>query len=118
MDIDRLIAVSRLTDSLSRATTLDEVYTVALDALQNTLGITRAAVLLFDDSGVIEFVAARGLSDAYRAALTGYSQWGPETANPEPACISDVRDEVTLRRYVPAFDAEGIRAVGFFALNY
>jgi signal transduction histidine kinase len=118
MDIDRLIAVSRLTDSLSRATTLDEVYTVALDALQNTLGITRAAVLLFDDHGVIQFVAARGLSDAYRAALTGYSQWGPETANPEPTCVSDVRDEVALRQYVPAFDAEGIRAVGFFALNY
>src|SRR5437763_570162 len=45
MDIDRLIAVSRLTASLSRATTLDEVYTIAPEALPDTLGIARAAFL-------------------------------------------------------------------------
>ena len=59
MDIDHLIAVSQLTDSLSRAKTLEDVYTAALDALQNTLGVARASVLLFDENDVMAFVGWR-----------------------------------------------------------
>jgi len=38
----QLASLSRLTDSLSRATTLEEVYDGALDTLQSALGVTRA----------------------------------------------------------------------------
>ena len=118
MDIDHLIAVSRLTDSLSRATTPEDVYAIALDALQNTLGVARSSVLLFDDDGVMQFVAWRGISDAYRAAVKGHTPWRPETANPEPICVPDFRGEPSLAAYANVFEAEGIRAFGFFPLNY
>jgi len=118
MDIDHLIAVSRLTDSLSRTATLEDIYTVALDALQNTLGVDRSSVLLFDDDGVMQFVASRGISDAYRAAVTGHTPWRPETPNPEPICVADFRDEPSLATYANVFEREGIRAFGFFPLNY
>src|ERR1043166_3062526 len=118
VDIDHLIAVSRLTDSLSRATTLEHVYAVALDALQNTLGVARSSILLFDDDGVMQFVAWRGISDAYRAAVKGHTPWRPETVNPEPICIADFHDEPSLAHYADVFVSEDIRAFGFFPLNY
>jgi len=118
MDIDHLIAVSQLTDSLSRAKTLDDVYKVALDALQNTLGVDRSSVLLFDDADVMQFVASRGISDAYRAAVTGHSPWRPETSNPDPICVPDFREDASLTSYTSVFEAEGIVAFGFFPLNY
>jgi len=118
MDIDHLIAVSQLTDSLSRAKTLDDVYKVALDALQNTLGVDRASVLLFDDNGVMQFVAWRGISDAYRAAVNGHTPWRPETSNPDPICVPDFHEDPSLASYTAVFEAEGIVAFGFFPLNY
>jgi signal transduction histidine kinase len=118
MDIDHLIAVSQLTDSLSRTKTLDDVYKVALDVLQNTLGVARASVLLFDDNGVMQFVAWRGISDTYRAAVTGHTPWRPETANPEPICVPDFRDDASLAAYTSVFEAEDIVGFGFFPLNY
>ena len=118
MDIDHLIAVSQLTDSLSRPKTLDDVYEVALEALQTTLGVDRASVLLFDDAGVMQFVAWRGISDAYRAAVTGHTPWRPETSNPEPICVPDFHEDASLASYTATFEAEGIVAFGFFPLNY
>src|SRR5207248_2154169 len=118
MDIDHLIAVSQLTDSLSRAKTLDDVYAVALDALQNTLGVARSSVLLYDDNAVMQFVAWRGISDSYRAAVTGHTPWRPETANPEPICVADFRGDASLISYTSVFEAEGIVGFGIFPLSY
>jgi hypothetical protein len=118
MDIDHLIAVSQLTDSLSRAKTLDDVYTIALDAIRNTLGVTRSSVLLFDENAVMQFVAWRGISDSYRAAVTGHTPWRPESANPEPISVPDFREDASLTSYTSVFEAEGIVAFGFFPLNY
>ncbi|HKB80811.1 MAG TPA: hypothetical protein VKH35_13945, partial [Thermoanaerobaculia bacterium] len=71
MDVPALIAVARLTDSLSRASTLPEVYSAALDALQQGLGMERASILLFDEHAFMGFVAWRGISEQYRAAVNG-----------------------------------------------
>src|SRR5437870_10100307 len=118
MDIDSLVAVSRLTDALSRASTLDAVYATGLDALQSSLRVERASILLFDDNGVCAFVAWRGLSDAYRAAVSGHTPWRSDTPNPEPICIRDVFADASLARFDSVFRAEGIRALGFFPLVY
>src|ERR1043166_4366817 len=118
MDIDSLVAVARLTDALSRASTLDAVYAAALDALQSSLQVERASILLFDENDFCGFVAWRGLSDAYRAAVNGHTPWRPDTPSPEPICVGDVVVAPSLANYLPVFRAEGIRALAFFPLLY
>jgi signal transduction histidine kinase len=110
--------MGRLTDSLGRATTLDAVYAAALDALQSGLDVERASVLLFDENGVMSFVAWRGLSDAYRVAVTGHTPWRPDSRDVEPICIGDAEADESLAGYRATFDAEGIRSLGFFPLVY
>jgi len=118
MDIDSLVAVSRLTDALSRASTLDAVYDAALDALQSSLRVERASILLFDENDFCGFVAWRGLSDVYRAAVNGHTPWRPDTLKPEPICVGDVFAEASLANYESVFRAENIRALAFFPLVY
>ncbi|HEY6139567.1 MAG TPA: ATP-binding protein [Thermoanaerobaculia bacterium] len=118
MDIDSLVAVSRLTDALSRAASLDDVYVAALDTLQSSLRVERASILLFDENDVCGFVAWRGLSDGYRAAVNGHTPWRPDTPHPEPICVADVERDASWAAYAHVFRAEGIRALGFFPLVY
>ncbi|HJT16732.1 MAG TPA: ATP-binding protein [Thermoanaerobaculia bacterium] len=118
MQTRALTAVSELTDALSRARTLDDVYSAALDALQRSLGVDRSSILLFDEKAFMGFVAWRGISDAYRAAVNGHTPWTPDTVNPEPVLISDAEAVPDLAKYLPVFRAENIRALGFFPLNY
>ena len=82
--LNELDALYRLTDRLYRALSLDAVYEAALDAITSTLGCSRASILLFDSSGVMQFVAWRGLSDHYRSALRGHSPWKPGEPDPRP----------------------------------
>ncbi|HEX2832104.1 MAG TPA: ATP-binding protein [Thermoanaerobaculia bacterium] len=113
-----LAAIGRLTDAMSRSATLASVYEAALDALQSGLGVERASILLFDDSGVMNFVAWRGLSDAYRSVVNGHTPWSPETRDAEPIVVPDVQADASLTSYLPVFAGEGIRALGFFPLIY
>jgi len=118
MPSPHLANLCRLTDSLSRATMLEEVYNGALDALQAALGVPRASILLFDEKDFMGFVAWRGLSDAYRAAVNGHTPWKPDTPNPKPISVIDVTADASLASYAPVFAAEGIRALAFFPLGY
>ena len=111
-----LAAIARLTESLGRATTLDAIYDGALDALQEGLGVERASVLLFDGANVMSFVAWRGLSDGYRQAVNGHTPWTPDSRDVAPICIPDAHADEAMGSYRPVFDAEGIRALGFFPL--
>src|SRR5438105_13112862 len=108
MDIDSLVAVSRLTDALSRASTLEAVHAAGLDALHSSLRVERASILLFDENDVCAFVAWRGLSDAYRAAVNGHTPWRPDTPNPEPICVRDVFADASLAPSDSLFRVEGI----------
>ena len=118
MPVQGLLSLSRLMDALSRATTLPDVYDAALDALQESLGVERAAILLFDEEGVMRFVAWRNLSDDYRRAVSGHTPWRPETRKPDPIVVPDVDADPSLASYIPVFRAESIRALGFFPLPY
>ena len=109
-------ALYRLTDRLYRANSLDDVFDAALDAIIETLGCARASILLFDEAGVMRFVASRGLSESYRKTLEGHSPWKPGTRDPQPIFVSDIdhTDEpdwvkTTVRK-------EGIRGLAFIPL--
>jgi PAS domain-containing protein len=60
---DEQAALYGFTDRLFRASSLQDVYDAALDAIRRALGCERASVLLFDEAGVMRFVAWAGLSE-------------------------------------------------------
>jgi hypothetical protein len=86
---DEQAALYQFTDRLYRAEAVDEVYAAALDAIRQSLGCDRASILVFDEAGVMKFVAWQGLSDGYRAAVEGHSPWQPDTNDPGIICIAD-----------------------------
>jgi diguanylate cyclase (GGDEF)-like protein len=114
--LDQLQAIYRLTDKLSRAEDVDEIYGEALSSAEGTLSADRSAILLFDEEGVMRFRASQGLSDAYRGAVEGHSPWSPGEKAPEPVLIGDVSQEESLNGLLEVIEGEGIAALAFFPL--
>jgi PAS domain S-box-containing protein len=83
-------ALYQFTDRLFRATSEDDIYEAALDAIIRALGCDRASILLFDASGIMRFAAWRGLSDDYRRAVEGHSPWTRGTKEPQPVAIGEI----------------------------
>ena len=109
-------ALYQITDRLHRAESLDDVYESALDAIVRALPCQRASILLFDQSGVMRFVAWRGLSDEYRRATDGHSPWTPEAKDPRPICIDDIGKADIAASLQAIIKAEGIGALAFIPL--
>jgi PAS domain S-box-containing protein len=105
-----------LTRAISRARGVEEIYEIALDALQDGLGVSRSSVLLFDPDGVMRFKAHRRLSETYRQAVEGHTPWTPDSPDPEPIVVGDVKNDPSLAPYLPAIQAEGIAAMTFVPL--
>ena len=114
--MDELAALYRLTDQLYRAERPSQVYDAALDAILDALGCDRASVLLFDQAGVMQFVAWRGLSDSYRQAVAGHTPWQPGERSAQPIFIEDIAatDEPDWLKAV--LRTENVRALGFIPL--
>ena len=107
------LAVSR---ALGRTRDLDDVYNAALDTLAESVGISRAAVLLFGSDGVMRFQAYRGLSSDYRAAVQGHSPWTPDSVDPEPILVPDVGRDPSLHDFLPVFERDDISALAFIPM--
>jgi signal transduction histidine kinase len=105
-----------LSRAIGRAQSLEDIYTAALDALGQGLGVSRSSILLFDAAGVMRFKAHRNLSERYRRAVEGHTPWTPESVNPQPIIVGDVVREDSLQPFLPAIAAEGIAAMGFIPL--
>ena len=112
----QIAACLRLSRAIGRVRGADEVYALALDALDEGLGVTRASILLFDEAGVMRFCASRGLSDAYRQAVEGHTPWTTTTVDPIPIVVPDAAAEPTLATLVPVLRAEHIAALAFIPL--
>ncbi|HLL23625.1 MAG TPA: GAF domain-containing protein [Kofleriaceae bacterium] len=98
------------------AQTLPQVFEAALDAIAGVLQTTRAAILLFDDTGVMRFRAWRNLSPTYREAVDGHSPWARDAHAPEPVLVDDCRADPAWAEYSALFEAEGIGALAFIPL--
>ncbi|HXE80810.1 MAG TPA: ATP-binding protein [Vicinamibacterales bacterium] len=92
------------------------MYQAALDALRDTVGVSRSSILLFGPDGVMRFAAWRGLSAEYRAAVEGHSPWRPETPDPAPIAVPDVARDPSLARHLPIIQREGIASMLFVPL--
>jgi len=106
----------RLTDRLFRATETSDVYEAALDAIFDTLHCDRASILMFDDQGVMRFVASRGLSAGYIEAVTGHTPWRPGEKQPEPISVTDIDNANESDQVKTIIRGEGIRALAFVPL--
>ncbi len=114
--VDELSVLFRLTDELYRARSLEEMYDAALDAILGALGCDRASILVFDEGGVMRFVAWRGLSESYRAALDGHSPWKAGAKEPDAIFVEDIEASGEPDWVKAEIRAEGIRALGFVPL--
>jgi PAS domain S-box-containing protein len=116
-EVGRLRTLYRLLEALSRASALEDVYDATLGSLLNATAANRAAILLFDDDGVIRFKASRGLSAEYQAAVTGHSPWPLGTLDAHPIIVPDVLLDERLQAYRSVLATEGIRALTFVPLT-
>jgi PAS domain S-box-containing protein len=106
----------QMADAVARETPLEEIYEIALRSLTWAVGADRAAILLFDEDGVLRFKAWQGLSDAYRTAVEGHSPWSRDTTFPQPIVVPDVAVHPDLAQFRAVILAEGIRALTFIPL--
>ena len=109
-------ALYEFTNRLYRAESLTVVYDAALDAILRALHCSRASVLRVDEQGIMRFVAWRGLSERYRAAVDGHSPWRSDETNPRPVCINDIEHTDLPDAIRTVVEEEGIRALAFIPL--
>lgn len=111
-----LSALFNLTDRLYRAQSLDDCYQAALEAISGALESERASILLFDEAGVMRFVAHRGLSEQYRTAVEGHTPWKPGERDPQPIFVEDIDATSEPEALKATIRAEGIRGLAFVPL--
>ena len=109
-------ALYQLSEQLHRASSIEAIYDAALHAIESALECDRSSILLFDDSGTMRFVAWHGISDNYRAAVTGHSPWTRDAVDPMPIAVADVADEPLEVGLKNVILGEGIRAAAFIPL--
>jgi len=109
-------ALYLLSEQLHRSGSIGEVHAAAMDAVESALNCSRSAILLFDAAGIMQFVAWRGLSDGYRAAVTGHSPWKPGDADAQPITIADVTSSDLDDILKQTILGEGIHAIAFIPL--
>lgn len=114
--LEEQTALYRFTDRLYRAESDADVHEAALDAILSALNCDRASILLFDAEGVMSFVAWRGLSEGYRAAVNGHSPWKRGDRDPEAIFVRDIRTSGESNALKATIEKEGIRGLGFIPL--
>jgi PAS domain S-box-containing protein len=113
---DRFRALYQLLAALNRASDVEDLYEAALTSLLDATAADRAAILLFDDEGVIRFKASRDLSADYQTAATGHSPWPRGALDAHALVVPDVLLDDSLAAYQDVLRQEGIRALAFVPL--
>jgi PAS domain S-box-containing protein len=106
----------RFTDRLYRANDLEAILDASLDAIFDGLQCSRASILLFDDAGVMRFVAMRGLSPGYVEAVTGHTPWTAGERDPQPILVEDFENTDEPETLKAIIRREGLRGLAFIPL--
>jgi PAS domain S-box-containing protein len=115
--VEEQAALFEFSERLQRATDMLEVCTAGLGAIRRLLRCDRAAILLRDEAGVMRFIAAEGLSEAYCRAAEGHSPWPPESAERPPICLDDAAASDLPPALKAALADEGIDGLAFIPLE-
>ena len=111
-------AIHGLIAVVNRAEALPEIYRAAVEAICRCQGVSRAAVLLSEAGGTMQFQAWKGLSDEYRAAVAGHSPWRATETDANPMWIEDTGCAVIEESLRSVIEREGIRALVFVPIHY
>ncbi|MGH7926225.1 MAG: MASE1 domain-containing protein, partial [Candidatus Binatia bacterium] len=111
------LALYQFVEGRARAESFEEMYEAALGAVFSALSCDRAAILLYNDAGVMSFVGWRGLSDRYRKAVEDHSRWKAAEPNPLPVCVSDIATAEMDDSLKALVAVEGIRALASIPLT-
>jgi PAS domain S-box-containing protein len=111
-------ALYTLADQLHRRNAMNGIFDAALDAILGALQCDRASILLFDEAGVMRFVAWRGISDAYRKATDGHSPWKSDEKNAQPIAYDDIQKADLDDELKSVIAGEGIGSLAFIPLIY
>jgi PAS domain S-box-containing protein len=107
----------RLTDRLYRASDMQSVLRAAMDAITDGLGCAQCSILLSDSSGVMRFVAWRGLSDHYRSTMDGHTPWQPGAIEPPPIFITDIGKTDDSELVKATIRNEGLRSLAYVPIT-
>ncbi|HHM02690.1 MAG TPA: PAS domain S-box protein [Caldithrix abyssi] len=108
----------KLSGSINQADSPEAIFTFALNALKDGLGVERASILLMDENREMQFVDWVGLSEEYRTAVQGHSPWKPASRNPKPLYITDLEKDAETKEYLSVFKKESIRSIAFIPLTH
>ena len=113
--IAQLDALLVMNEAVAASDNSEQLLQEALTGLR-AIGADRAAVLLFNEAGMMRFEASEGLSESYRRATEGHTPWSEDTEDPVPVLVPDIEFQPDLDRLRPTILAEGIRALAFIPL--
>lgn len=111
-----IAALYDLSERLQHARTIGDVYQATIASVIVTLECDRAAILLFDQSNTMRFVAAEGLSSEYCAAVEGHSPWNAEETDAKPFGIEDLDAAELEPSLSETIRQEGIASLAFVPL--
>jgi PAS domain S-box-containing protein len=107
-----------LATCVNQSQTLSDIYDKALDTIIRSLQADRAAILLYDDGGVMRFTAVQGLSEYYQRAVEGHSPWKTDETDPRPIVLPNIEHAELEGHLKQVVLGEGIRAIAFIPLTY
>lgn len=116
LQLERLNRLYHLVLTLNNAETVEEIYALALEGIQQTFKSSGASALVPDEQGILRYCAASGLSETYQQAVELYLQSKNESS--AGVVISDVKMQPGDVALDALREAEGIAATASFPLHY
>ncbi|HTL35780.1 MAG TPA: ATP-binding protein, partial [Kofleriaceae bacterium] len=102
--------------SVNRLDSIEEVYAIVLRSVMRGTKSDRAAILLFDDEGVMRFQVTDGLSTEYKTAVEGHSPWTRDDYYPPPIAVDDTETDPEWIALRQQHREEGIRSIALVPL--
>ncbi|HUS29007.1 MAG TPA: ATP-binding protein [Kofleriaceae bacterium] len=102
--------------SVNRLDGIDDVYALVMRSVMRGTRSQRAAIMLFDETGAMQFEASEQLSREFKAAVAGHTPWKREDFYPLPLAVDDCDTDAEWATLREAHRAEGIRALAVVPL--
>lgn len=118
LQIERLNWLYHLVLDLNQAETLEEIYTIALQGICQTLQVFSAAILIPDDRGIPRYQASVGLSQNYQTAVESHFETSQTGLNDQVVILSDFSDAAGIPFLTHLRAVEAIQAAASFPLCY
>lgn len=110
--------IYELTNAVSRATDMQQIYAEALDALRDTVHVDGAALMLWDENGVLSCRASVGLSERFQEATACRSPWSRHDREPKPVLVRDIREHPEMAYVREAAGPDAAGSLAFIPLVY